>query len=79
MNESFSINLNNETLEVRELNLKNYCGAFEIWKKGELQFIIVHNINISQNPAWSVDHSESSNVSQEYIDAVGNQIDSYLE
>jgi hypothetical protein len=31
------------------------------------------------SPGWIVDNSESFNVSQEYVDDIGNQIDSYYE
>ena len=68
MNDIFTIIIDNEPLEVRKLHFKNYAGAYEIWKKSEIQFILVHDINRNTNHAWNVDYAESSQVSQEYID-----------
>jgi hypothetical protein len=77
MNDIFTIIIDNEPLEVRKLNFKNYDGAFEIWKKAEIQFILVHDINRNTNRAWNVDYAESSQVSQEYIDKIAAAIDSH--
>ena len=77
MSNIFTININDELLEVRKLNFKNYHGAYEIWKKSELQFILVHDINKSKGHAWNVDYAESSKVSQEYIDKIVTAIDGH--
>ena len=77
MNNDFPITINDITLRVKKLNFKNYSGAFEIWKKDNIQFILVHNTNTSENKAWSVDDNESSNVCQEYIDKIVTAIDSH--
>ena len=68
MNDIFTIIIDNEPLEVRKLNFKNYSGAYEIWKKSAIQFILVHNADSSK--AWNVDYSESTKVSQGYIDKI---------
>jgi len=75
MNNYFPIKIDDITLMVKRLNFKNYCGAFEIWKKSSLQFILVHDKNRSVNHAWNVDHDESSQVSQEYINKIVTAID----
>jgi len=77
MNDIFTILIDNQPLEVRRLNFKNYYRAFEIWKKSAIQFILVHNRNRSVNHAWNVDYAESSQVSQEYIDKIVTAIDSH--
>ena len=77
MNDIFTIIIDNEPLEVRKLNFKNYGGAFEIWKKSEIQFILVHDINKNTNHAWNVDYAESSQVCQEYIDKIAGAIGSH--
>ena len=77
MNTRFPIKINDITLMVKKLNFKNYFGAFEIWKKNHIQFILVHNISRRENHAWNVNDAESSNVSQQYIDKVVRAIDSY--
>jgi len=77
MNDIFTITIDNEPLEVRKLNFKNYDGAFEIWKESEIQFILVHDISRNTNHAWNVDYAESSQVSQEYIDRIATAIDSH--
>jgi hypothetical protein len=77
MDNYFPIKIDDITLKVRKLNFKNYCGAFEIWKKDSIQFILVHNLNRSENRAWSVNYNESSNISQDYIDKIMTAIDSY--
>jgi len=75
MNNIFTILIDNEPLEVRKLNFKNYSGAFEIWKKSEIQFILVHDKGSSVNHAWNVDYADSSQVSQEYINKIITAID----
>lgn len=77
MNTDFKIRINDITLRVKKLNFKNYCGAFEIWKKDNIQFILVYNTERSENHAWSVNDNESSNVCQEYIDKIVTAIDSH--
>ena len=77
MNTRFPIKINDITLMVKKLNFKNYYGAFEIWKKDHIQFILVHNINRRENHAWNVDYTESSQVSQEYINKIVTAIDSH--
>jgi hypothetical protein len=77
MNNYFSIKINEITLRVKKLNFKNYFGAFEIWKKNHIQFILVHNINRRENHAWNVGDVESSQVSQQYIDKIVTAIDSH--
>ena len=79
MNDIFTIIIDNEPLEVRKLNFKNYPGAYEIWKNLEIQFILVHDINRNTNHAWNVDYAESSQVSQEYIDKIADTIDSHYD
>ena len=68
MNDIFTIVINKEPLEVRKLTFKNYTGAFEIWKKSAIQFILVHNADSGK--AWNVDYAESAKVSQGYIDKI---------
>ena len=68
MNDIFTIIIDNEPLEVRKLHFKNYAGAYEIWKKSAIQFILVHNADSGK--AWNVDYAESAKVSQEYIDKI---------
>jgi hypothetical protein len=77
MNNYFSIKINEITLRVKKLNFKNYFGAFEIWKKNHIQFILVHNISRRENHAWNVANAESSQVSQQYIDKIVAAIDSH--
>jgi len=77
MNNYFSIKINEITLRVKKLNFKNYFGAFEIWKKNHIQFILVHNISRRENHAWNVADAESSQVSQQYIDKIVTAIDSH--
>ena len=68
MHDIFTIIIDNEPLEVRKLNFKNYTGAYEIWKKSAIQFILVHNADLVK--AWNVDYAESAKVSQGYIDKI---------
>ena len=68
MNDIFTIIIDNEPLEVRKLNFKNYAGADEIWKKSAIQFILVHSADLGK--AWNVDYAESAKVRQEYIDKI---------
>ena len=68
MNDIFTIIIDNEPLEVRKLNFKNYSGAYEIWKKSVIQFILVHDAD--SDKAWNVDYAESTKVSQGYIDKI---------
>ena len=70
MNINFTIIIDEEPLEVRKLNFKNYPGAYEIWKKSEIQFILVHDLDKDINHAWNVDYAESLKVSEEYIDKI---------
>ena len=77
MNDIFTIIINNEPLEVRRLNFKNYYRAFEIWKKSAIQFILVHDRDRSINHAWNVDYAEASKVSQAYINKIVKAIDSH--
>ena len=75
MNDIFTIVIDNEPIEVRKLNFKNYLGAYEIWIKSEIQFILVHDEN--SNHAWNVDYAESSKVSQVYVDKIVAAIESH--
>ena len=77
MSDIFTIIIDNEPLEVRKLNFKNYPGAFEIWKKKEIQFILVHDVDKNINHAWNVDYAEASKVSQEYINKIVAAINSH--
>jgi hypothetical protein len=77
MNDIFTIVIDNEPLEIRKLNFRNYWRAFEIWKKSSIQFILVHDIDRSVNHAWNVDYAESLKVSQEYINKIIAAIDSH--
>lgn len=79
MNTYFPIQINDITLRVKKLNFKNYCGAFEIWEKDNIQFILVHNRNRRENHAWCVDESESLEVTQEYINKIIKAIDAHYE
>ena len=79
MTDSFTIKIGDETLEVKELGEENYSDAFEIWKGGAFQFVIVPAIMNSLNPGWRVDNAELSNLSQDYINAIGDQIESHFE
>jgi len=62
---------------VKKLNLKNFCLAFEIWNKENIQFILVHDINRSKNNQWKIDYDESLKVSREYVDKIVIAIDSH--
>ena|GEM_PF-4033640 len=75
MNDDFPIKINDIVLTVKKLNFKNYCGAYEIWKKDNIQFILVHNVSKRIHHAWNVDHDESSNVSQKYINEIVSAIE----
>jgi hypothetical protein len=75
MNDYFPIKIDNITLKVKRLNFKNYSAAYEIWKKDSIQFILVHDAKRRENHAWNIEHGESSNVSQEYIDKIAGAID----
>ena len=77
MNDIFTIFINNEPLQVRKLNFKNYDGAFEIWKESSIQFILVYEKNRNINHAWNVDCTESLKVSQHYINKIISAIDSH--
>ena len=79
MTDSFTIKIGDETLEVKELDEENYSDAFEIWKGGERQFTIVPAIMNSINPGWRIDNADLSNVSQDYVNAIGEQIESHFE
>jgi hypothetical protein len=77
MNDIFTIVIDGKSLEIRKLNFKNYLGAYEIWKKSKLQFILVHDTNRNTNHAWNVDYTESSKVSPRYIDKIITAIDAH--
>ena len=77
MRDIFTIVIDNEPLEVRKLNFKNFIGAYEIWKKSQIQFILVHDIDRRESHAWSVNYAESPKVSQQYIDKIITAIDSH--
>ena len=70
MSDIFTIVIDGTSLEIRTLNFKNYSGAYEIWKKSALQFILVHDENKSEGHAWNVDYAESSEVSPQYINKI---------
>ena len=79
MTDSFTIKIGDEILEVKELDEESYSDAFEIWKDGERQFTIVPAIMNSINPGWRIDNADLSNVSQDYVNAIGEQIESHFE
>ena len=70
MSDIFTIIINGDSLEIRTLNFKNYSGAYEVWKKLELQFILVHDENKNEVHAWNVNYAESPEVSPQYINKI---------
>ena len=77
MNDIFTIIIDSEPLQIKKLNFKNYCGAYEIWEKSEIQFILVHDRDRAVNLAWNVDYAESSKITQEYINKIAAAIESH--
>ena len=79
MTDSFIINIGDETLKIIAVEEDNNSDKFEIWKGGTLQFVIAPAIINSINPGWRVDNAESLNVSQNYLNAIGDRIESHYE
>src|SRR5579863_8290274 len=67
MNNFFAIQIEDDILKVKRLNFKNFSGAFEIWKKDYIQFILVQNQH-NEGRAWTVDHD--ADINQEYLDKI---------
>ena len=78
MSDIFTIIIDGDTLEIRTLNFKNYSGAYEIWKKSELQFILVHDENKNEVHAWNINYAESSEVSPQYLNKIITAITKHL-
>jgi hypothetical protein len=79
MTNTFSIVLNHEHFDVRELHISEDCGTFEIWMKCELQFIVHHVMSENDTTAWQVGPVENYNMSEAYINEIGCKIEAHFD
>ena len=78
MEKTFTIQLNNEILEVQPPLLSSNEPIFKIMKEGKPEFAIKPIIDKNDNESWELaDTYKSALLNQDIIQAVGDKIDSY--
>ncbi len=76
---TFTISVDDTTLIIKELIFEKDLSFYEVWDKGELQFILEHYVNLAGNETWKAANEEAVHISSNYIDAIGKKIQSYYE
>lgn len=79
MEEIFQIDVDNEFLGIRAMDLSEQDTQYEIWKRGTLEFTLVYIIN-KDNPGWEeIGRDKSGSLIQPFIDRIGEKIDAHYE
>lgn len=73
----FKINVAGDILDIRAQGVTIEQMQYEVWKHGELQFRIIHEIN-ADNPGWKlIGKQNTSSILQTLIEEIGYKIDSF--
>ena len=78
MEDIFTLELNNEDYNIRQLDLPPNGIHYGVCKEGILQFIVKRNLNI-EGDKWSVEYPDKNLFTPQYlVDTIAERIHAYF-